>query len=148
MKESVRSAFLLLLARTGNPTAAAAFSGVSPDEVERWKEDSSFIAQYDRAVAESCDWLRFWAWKRAVEGADIPYFFQGRQVGVKRIPSDSLLLWFLKVHLSGNSQAGEAGEPSAQHLARVLEQRLAALAEADGPGPPEDADKPADSKRD
>ncbi|MGE4292681.1 MAG: hypothetical protein AB7E32_10780 [Desulfovibrio sp.] len=92
-----RCAFLDALALQGNVTQAAAIAGLGRWKVyEQRKEDPEFAQQWEQALRESEDRLEAEAVRRAVEGVEEPYFYQGEQRGASRKYSDQLLMFLLK----------------------------------------------------
>ena len=126
---SSQTAFLLMLTRTGNITASLRLAGSTKQDLKRWKaEDDGFSGKIDQALAEAESWLVYQAWRRAIEGVKVPYFFQGRRTGFKRVYSDRLLLWFLaKTNKGVDIKAVEDGGDSAI-LRAELATKLAQLA--------------------
>ena len=90
-------AFLCFLSYNGNVTVSAEHSGLSLSAVRRRQGLSrSFADAMDNAKEAAADRLRFEAWQRAVHGEDVPYYYQGVQVGSKRRRSDQLMAQLLR----------------------------------------------------
>lgn len=92
-----RTTFLEALAERGNVSQAARLAGVP-----RWrfyelrKEDAEFSREWHEALRISEDLLEAEAVRRAVEGIEEPYYYQGEQRGMSRKYSDTLLMFLLK----------------------------------------------------
>lgn len=94
-----RARFLEVLAREGNVSQAARASGLSRQYAYVLRrEDEGFAADWDAALDEAVDELIAIARKRAVEGVEEPVFYRGRQVGTRRVWSDRLLMFLIRVH--------------------------------------------------
>ena len=127
-------AFLCFLSYNGNVTVSAEHSGLSLSAVRRRQGLSkSFAKAMDNAKEAAADRLRFEAWQRAVHGEDIPYYYQGVQVGSKRRRSDQLMAQLLRV-LSQHETILDKDETSRADLAGQLADKLARLSAADAKG--------------
>lgn len=92
-----RSKFLETLKATCNITRSCEASGLARSAVYEWRdEDPAFAADWEEALDIAGDTLVAEAVRRAVEGVDRPVFQGGRQVGVVREYSDTLLVVLLK----------------------------------------------------
>ena len=83
----------------------------SPRPSWRPEGTTSFAEDWDLALAEGTDKLEDECWRRAVDGYDEPIFFSGRQVGVVKRYSDTLLTVLLRgrrpeVYARGNNDNG------------------------------------------
>lgn len=97
-RTAIKAAFLLCLAHTGNVTIAAEFAGTSRAAIYSWRGgDSAFNAQWQEALLEAADRLGNIAWQRAVKGVEVPIYFQGEQIGCRRLFSDRLLMHLLRL---------------------------------------------------
>jgi hypothetical protein len=84
------------LAGTGCATAACRAAGISRVTAYAWcRRDPEFRAAWDIALAIGADALEDEARRRAM-GWDEPVFHDGRQIGVVRRYSDTLLIFLLK----------------------------------------------------
>ena len=125
-----QTAFLLMLTRTGNINISLRLAGCAHADLQQWQRaDEGFASKIDEALGEAESWLVYQAWRRAIEGVKVPYFFEGRQAGVKTIYSDKLLLWFLAK--TGKSDPGGQPEDNSDstNLRTELAAKLAQLAE-------------------
>ena len=127
-RTAIKAAFLLCLAHTGNVTIAAEFAGTSRAAIYSWRSgDSAFNEQWHEALLEAAGRLGNIAWQRAVKGVEVPIFFQGEQIGCRRLFSDRLLM-----HLLGAAQTNtgkQGGHPGLDQdsLYAEFEAKLAAL---------------------
>jgi len=77
----------------GNASAAAAKVGISPASVHyHMKVDSVFKEKVQLAKLEAMDMVETCITHRGIEGVDEPVFYQGEQVGTKKVYSDTLLM--------------------------------------------------------
>ena len=89
--------FLDELAKGLSVTGAANAAGYHRQRVyEIRKDDSEFAEKWDAAIDQGTDVLEDEMRRRAYEGVDEPVFHQGRQCGVIRKYSDTLLIFSLK----------------------------------------------------
>ncbi len=98
--------YLAAFAEVGNKTYAARVAGVSPGTPKGWRKPSKNEEAKERAAAfvdlEGIandmykDKLVMEIDRRAVEGYDDPIFYQGEQVGRRKIYSDNLLMFRTK----------------------------------------------------
>ena len=92
-----KRAFLAAVARTGNVTQAAEIAHIARSAHYQWLEaDPVYVAAYEDAMEQAAQRLEAEAKRRAVEGVEEPVFYQGKQCGVIRRYSDSLLMFLLK----------------------------------------------------
>jgi len=95
-----RSAFLSALTVDANVTKAAAQTGISRQEWYRERgENPAFAAAWEEAVAIGVEALEDEARRRAIDGVEVPVFYQGEAVGAVRKYSDTLLIFLMKAHL-------------------------------------------------
>lgn len=89
--------FIETLAETCSVTKSAEAAGVSTRTAHRWrKDDEAFGQAWDDALAVGADVLESEAVRRAHDGWDEPVYQQGKQVGIVRKFSDTLLIFLLK----------------------------------------------------
>ena len=103
---TVRRAFLKRLSETGNVTQAAARLEVTRSRFYDLRaRDPEFRAQWDAALGDAeeavAERLEAEAVRRAVDGVEKPYFFQGRECGRTVEYSDPLLKFLLQHRLPG-----------------------------------------------
>ncbi len=94
-----RETFIEKLRESGNVRLACREAGVArtaPYKIR--KRSKRFAAAWDDALEEACDALEAEARRRAVEGVEIPVYFQGEVVGHLTKHSDQLLIFLLKAH--------------------------------------------------
>lgn len=92
-----KRAFLAAVARTGNVTVAAEIAHISRSAHYQWLEaDPVYVEAFEDAMEQAAQRLEAEAKRRAVEGVEEPVFYQGKQCGVIRRYSDSLLMFLLK----------------------------------------------------
>lgn len=114
-KASMR-AFLTVLARNGNVSAAAREAGIAAITVRRWRKESEarpeddayrvdwpagdeplpFFEHFQGAIDVVCDEIEGAMIQRAIEGVEEPIYFQGKKVGSQRRPSDINGMFILK----------------------------------------------------
>lgn len=132
--------FLCFLSYNGNLTVSAEHAGLSLREVRaRQSTEPEFAQNMTDALESAADRLRFKAWQRAVHGEDVPYFYQGEQVGTKRRPSDQLMAQLLRAS-DNQTDLTDDKEDSRVQLARRLAEKLARLSEEDDGGDASQAD--------
>ena len=82
-----------LVKNGGNQAAAAAKVGISPASVHyHMKVDPVFKEKVQLAKLEAMDMVEAAITHRGIEGVDEPVFYQGEQVGTKKVYSDTLLM--------------------------------------------------------
>jgi hypothetical protein len=119
--------FLRALSETGCVRDACARSGISNTSAYRMKKRSAeFSEAWERALKEAMPTIEQAAYDRAVLGWDEPVFQGGRQVGVKKRYSDSLLRLLLQRE-AGGTGGSRSARPGDQK-ALVAEARRAAKA--------------------
>lgn len=92
-----KRAFLAAYSEVGNITQAAIVAGVSRQSHYDWlKEDADYPQAFRTAGEEAGERLEQEARRRAVTGIDKPIFQGGKQVGVVREYSDTLLIFLMK----------------------------------------------------
>ena len=124
-------AFLCFLSYNGNLTISAENSGLSVSTIRRHRRaDLVFAEAVKDALDAAADRLRYEAWQRAVHGEDVPYFYQGVQVGIKKRRSDQLMGQLLRV-LSTDDNASDSHAENRAELVRQLTEKLAQLTETD-----------------
>ena len=114
-----KKAFLERLVTHGNVRRACRESGAPPTSVYEWKDrDPRFAAAFLEAEAQSIGHLEDEAQRRAVEGVDKPIYQGGKQVGVTRQYSDTLLIFLMKARHPGkyretfqHQHTGDKGGP-------------------------------------
>jgi hypothetical protein len=89
-------AFVLALAKIGIVSAAAAAVGMSRKSayalLERAGPESGFARAWAEAQASGRTHVEFSAIDAALHGREVPYFYRGRQCGVRRVYNDRLLI--------------------------------------------------------
>ena len=92
-----RRKFLDELAETGNVTHSCRVAAIPYNTAYKWRREiQEFAEAWDDALEMAADKLEKEAMRRAYEGVDKPVFQNGRQVGVIRQYSDTLLIFLLK----------------------------------------------------
>jgi len=131
-KTAEKAAFLLCLSHTGNVTISAEFVGMSRASVYKWRAaDLNFRLQWDEASCEAADRLGDAAWQRAVKGVDVPVFYQGEQIGIRRHFSDRLLVHLIQISLAKQEKGLAKSVPDQNTLYAEFEAKLTALIAAD-----------------
>lgn len=116
MTPVLRSAYLKVLANTGNHVMACETVGLNRSQVKRAIDnDPEFAAAVEEAKAAAAERLEGEAYRRAVIGVEEPVFFEGRRVDTVRKYSDSLLAKLLEAndprYSSRLKLTGEKGGP-------------------------------------
>jgi hypothetical protein len=96
-----KDAFLSILGKTSNITAAARKAKVSRSRVYQERDsDMDFAAAWDEALESAIDDAESEAWRRAVKGniKQRHYDKDGNLLGTTREYSDTLLMFMLKSH--------------------------------------------------
>ncbi|KKM97855.1 hypothetical protein LCGC14_1163920 [marine sediment metagenome] len=97
---SIQVAFLEAYARTGNISASAKAAGVSTPTIGSYRDTHvEFKELFDAAYDEFCAKLEAAGLERAVEGIEVPVFYQGKQTDTQKRYSDRLLELYLKSHI-------------------------------------------------
>jgi len=112
--------FMQVLQTTGNVSAACRGAGVRRGRVHSFRRKSvPFAQRWDEALLAAMATLWVEARRRAVYGVEEPVFYGGKQIGVRRRYSDSLLTLLLQTPLSEQN-----GEMEIQHykpLPKIVE---------------------------
>ena len=89
--------FLELLRETASVKASARRVGISRQAAYKARARSEgFREAWEDALEEAIDDLEAEARRRALEGTEIPVFYDGGEVGTRRVYSDTLLIFLLK----------------------------------------------------
>lgn len=95
--EKNKRAFLAAYAKCGSITEASNLAKIDRNRSAKWrKEDPEFLAAFEEAHEEACQRVEEEMRRRAVDGYDKPVFQGGKQVGVIREYSDTLLIFYAK----------------------------------------------------
>lgn len=128
LTRTVRQAFLRHLEETANVTEAAARVRVTRSRLyELRNRDPEFKGRWEAALcaaeAVNADRLEAEAMRRAVDGVEKPYFFQGRECGRTVEYSDPLLKFLLQHRLP--ERYGDGGDRPDPQSPVVFEMHLA-----------------------
>jgi hypothetical protein len=97
--QRAKEIFLTALAECGNVTYAASRAGIPRRTVYALrKKDEEFAKAWRESADIGVRILEDEACRRAMEGVETPVFYQGKEVGVVRKYSDTLLMALLKAH--------------------------------------------------
>ncbi|XPV77036.1 MAG: hypothetical protein ACNI27_03710 [Desulfovibrio sp.] len=130
-KISVRAQknFLAALAESGNVTAAARDAGVSRSTLYALRKRNDEFAKAWRESAQiGIRVLEDEACRRAMEGVETPVYYQGKEIGVAKKYSDTLLMALLKAHYpekyadKGRSEP-ESGVNFSDLMAQIIERK-------------------------
>jgi hypothetical protein len=89
--------FLAAFSQYGNVTRAAEAAGCDRHSHALWlKKDPAYAEAFEQAKAMACDRIEQEIYRRGVEGWDEPVWYEGRQVGMLRRYSDTLLIFLAK----------------------------------------------------
>jgi hypothetical protein len=111
-------------------SAAAEVAGVNRTLLYKWRErDPDFAGQWTDATMAATEAMEDEALRRALEGAEKPVFYRGKQVGSFRGYNDRLLIRLLERRRPSPNQQEALRAAEAQLGARLkaVEQREAAL---------------------
>lgn len=87
-----RERFLFSLGKTGNPLLACRSAGISLETANKARRRSRrFSEQWREAEAASVEVFAAEAWRRALQGVEVPVYRRGRMVGSERKYSPALL---------------------------------------------------------
>jgi len=96
-RKKTQEAFLAAYAQTGIISAACQAANISRQTYYNWYNgDDEFRERAKEAKQAATDAMEYEAWRRAVQGDEKPYYYQGRVVGNIREYSDNLLMFLLK----------------------------------------------------
>lgn len=125
-----QAAFLRQLSATHSVTEAARSVGMSRQSAYRLRsrlKGQAFDLAWEVAFHHSYDVLAHAALERALNGIEVPVFFQGEQVGSYRRYDERLTVAMLRMMTAGGNPAlGRLG-PGAERHARDFEALLGAL---------------------
>ncbi len=91
-----KRAFLAAFRETASVSRAATMAGIRRGTHYDWLKDEAYAASFRIAQERAIQSLEDEAVRRAYEGIEEPVFQAGRQVGVVRKYSDTLLIFLLK----------------------------------------------------
>ena len=104
--DRLRRRFLIAYAVHGTISASCKAAGISNSQYYHWKhaaegedareEDKKFLEAFKEAEEVAFDSMEEEARRRAVDGVDEPVYQTGRLVGMKRVYSDTLLMFRMK----------------------------------------------------
>lgn len=96
-KQPEAGVFLDGLAEGMTPQGAAVRARIHRSVAYRWREtDQAFREAWERAYAAGTEFFEEEAKRRAILGTEEPVWYQGKQVGTVRKPSDRLMELMLK----------------------------------------------------
>ena len=126
---SYRDAFLFCVSQTGNLTMAAEFVGITrADVMADMRADPSFETDVQNAKEEAFDRLRYQTVQRAIEGIEVPRYYQGEIIGHTRHYSDSLLRFILhfekEVNLKTTAKSKQEASAQIKEFRAKLKQKL------------------------
>lgn len=102
--------FLREFARTGSVSAACRASGLARRTVYNWRAaDADFRASWERARGRGVELLRDQVMERALVGADVPMWRDGRIVGHETVV-DTRVLWKLLQVVQAETYGPRAAE--------------------------------------
>lgn len=114
-----RELFLETLRATGNVSDAAKAAKISRSRVYQVRKESKpFAGAWEDAISAVEDRIESEAVRRAVDGIEEPYYYQGKECGTVRKFSDSLLMFLLKTRCPERygDKAGQGDAPSAEQV--------------------------------
>lgn len=119
----LRARFLERLRQTGNVTEAAGYVGLSRSRLYDLRaRDPDLAREWRLALEDTTDRLEAEAIRRAMEGVEEPYFYQGKECGTVRKYSDSLMKFLLQARLPGRyAEDGDGDESGSASPAVVFE---------------------------
>ncbi len=96
-RTALQAAFIAALSEVASVTEACRLSGLPRQTAYDWRHaDAGFAQAWDEALELGTDALEDEAVRRAAHGFERPVFQGGRQVGVTREYSDTMLMMLLK----------------------------------------------------
>jgi hypothetical protein len=114
--------FILALSRIGMVSAAAAAVGMSRKSayalLERAGPDSGFARAWEQAQASGRATAESTAIERAIDGVEVPYFYRGKQYGVRRVYNDRLLIAALAATHRSRGETATGGNPANDRAGR------------------------------
>jgi hypothetical protein len=123
--------FLRYLEKTCNAAEAARLVGKKAVAAAALRQtDAQFAADWTETENALLDLLEAKVIKRAMKGVKRGRYYRGEKIGADRFFSDQLALFLLKARrpaIYGPQLADEVPEESAADIARMLEEKIAAL---------------------
>jgi len=117
-----QSAFLRVLADTGNVRAASASAGISRATAYRArKRDRNFADKWDAALDDALEALMAEAMRRALRGVDQPHFYRGKLVGHTKVYSDYLLRFLIEIGMAAREKRDKAGNEVKPAIIELVE---------------------------
>lgn len=100
VRGAAKNRFLNVFANTGNVKKACAIAGISRTTHYKWMhEDDEYCVAFEKARGIAADLLEDEAWRRAVDGDEVPIINgKGEKVGSRFYRSDKLLEVLLKAN--------------------------------------------------
>lgn len=147
-----KEAFLAAYSEVGTITRAAEIAGIDRMQHYYWMDhDPEYPERFRQAEQKAADRLEQEARRRAVEGTEKPVFYKGKQCGVVREYSDTLLIFLLKGALPDKykervaaEHTGKGGGPievkrydslTDEELDALIAEKIAALGKIETPEP-------------
>lgn len=124
--------FFGMLAAGSSVAGACRAAGYARSTVYDWRKgDAAFRDAWAHAREEGTDLLEDEAIRRASVGLEKPVYYQGRQIGTTRDPSDRLLIFLLQARRPEiyrerlrNQQADAARPENIEDLAKQFDARI------------------------
>lgn len=100
IRGAAKNRFLNVFANTGNVKKACAIAGISRTTHYKWMhEDDEYCVAFEKARGIAADLLEDEAWRRAVDGDEVPIINKkGEKIGSRFYRSDKLLEVLLKAN--------------------------------------------------
>lgn len=119
--------FLDLYKKRYSVSSACRLAGVSRTTVYRMKRtNEEFAKQMEEAHEIVVDKLENSAMRRAIEGHNVPVFFQGEKCGSKRVYDNALTIFMLKKNRPGKYDDKLSGIIDPEEYAEKLNKAIAA----------------------
>jgi len=138
---AAKAVYVQAVSETGRQDMALARADIAKSTVHNWrKADPEFNTAVERAIEEACDLLEDEAVRRGVHGVEEPVFQGGKQVGLIRKYSDTLLMFILngrrpECFKHRHEHTGAGGKPLIPTVRELTDDELLAIVAAGGRGP-------------
>lgn len=125
-KGKLQSAFLSAYEECGNITAAAKMANMDRTTHYKWMlEDDTYSEKFEAANMVFVETMEAEARRRAIEGVEVPIYWQGARVGTKQQYSDTLMIFLLKGELPDKYK--ERAEQDVKHSGQINNTDLSKL---------------------
>jgi hypothetical protein len=117
-KGKIQKAFLAAYEECGNITAAAQMAEMDRSTHYKWmREDDDYPELFNERHLVFVEIMEAEARRRAIDGVEVPIYWQGRRVGEKQQYSDTLMIFLLKGEMPDKYK--ERGEQEVKHSGQI-----------------------------